>query len=157
MNRNQKGFTLIELMIVVAIIAILAAIAIPLYLNYTAKAESSEAITLMDGAKTAVVSYYNETGAFPTGNGSAGIANYGSINGRYVSVVGIDGGSGHRGVIAAIFKNGTSVVKPLRGQYLILSPSAVGGSVTWTCKVTAPAMYKYVPTTCRHPFTISVP
>ncbi len=146
MKRNQQGFTLIELMIVVAIIAILAAIAIPLYLNYTAQAEGSEATTLMDGAKTAVVSYYNETGAFPTGNGSAGLANSGSINGRYVSEVQVMSTR----VIRATFKNSTGVAKPIQGQWIELSPSAHGGSVAWTCKVASASMYKYVPSNCRH-------
>jgi len=146
MKRNQQGFTLIELMIVVAIIAILAAIAIPLYLNYTAQAEGSEATTLMDGAKTAVVSYYNETGAFPTGNGSAGLANKGSINGKYVSQVQIMSTR----VIQATFKSGTGVAQPIQGQTITLSPSAHGGSVAWTCKVASATMYKYVPSNCRN-------
>lgn len=145
MKRNQQGFTLIELMIVVAIIAILAAIAIPLYLNYTAQAEGSEATTLMDGAKTAVVSYYNETGAFPGSNASAGLANAASINGKYVSNVNIT-----NGVIVATFKNATGVAKPIQGQTMTLSPSAHGGSVAWTCKVASTAMYKYVPSNCRN-------
>jgi len=146
MKRNQQGFTLIELMIVVAIIAILAAIAIPLYLNYTAQAEGSEATTLMDGAKTAVVSYYNETGAFPTGNNGAGLAAPGSINGKYVSAVRIM----TTRVIQATFKNANGVAQPIRGKTMILSPSAHGGSVAWTCKVTSTTMYKYVPSNCRH-------
>jgi len=146
MKRNQQGFTLIELMIVVAIIAILAAIAIPLYLNYVAQAEGSEATNLMDGAKTAVVAYYNQNGSFPTGNYSAGIANAGSINGKYVSNVTIKSTR----VIQATFKGGNGVASVIRNKVITLSPSAHGGSVVWTCKVASAAMYKYVPSTCRH-------
>lgn len=148
MNRNQKGFTLIELMIVVAIIAILAAIAIPLYLSYTAKAQGTEAMTLMDGVKSAVASYYNEHGAFPTGYGSAGLGYPYSINGSYVTGAGIFFGT--RGIVGAEFKSGPPTAKPLRGKYLILSPSAAGGSVTWICKVSTSAMFRYVPLACRH-------
>jgi len=144
MNRKQQGFTLIELMIVVAIIAILAAIAIPLYLNYTAQAEGSEATVLSDGAKTAIVQYYNENGSFPPSNQSAGIANKASITGKYVAQVQIT-----NGVITATFKQ-TGVAKPIQGQTLTLSPYANGGSVAWTCKVASSTMFKYVPSTCRH-------
>jgi len=146
MKREQQGFTLIELMIVVAIIAILAAIAIPLYLNYVAQAEGSEATNLMDGAKTAVVAYYNQNGSFPTGNYSAGIADKASINGKYVSQVEITGTR----VIQATFKSSNGVASVIRGKIITLSPSAHGGSVVWTCKVKNTAMYKYVPSTCRH-------
>jgi len=151
MKRNQQGFTLIELMIVVAIIAILAAIAIPLYLNYTAQAEGSEATTLADGAKTAIVAYYNENGTFPVANTSAGVAASKSISGKYVFSVSIA-----NGVITSTFKSGVGVAKPIRGAHIILSPYTNAGSVAWTCKVTnssgggSTSMYKYVPSNCRH-------
>ncbi len=74
MNDEQHGFTLIELMIVVAIIGILAAIAIPAYQDYTIRAQVSEGLTLAAGAKTAVSEYFLERGAWPTDNATAGLA-----------------------------------------------------------------------------------
>ena len=86
MKTMQKGFTLIELMIVVAIIAILAAIAIPAYQNYLIRSQVSEGVTLADGAETAIAEFYSNHGVFPGSNLSAGLpATPGSISGKYVS------------------------------------------------------------------------
>ncbi len=85
MKNTQKGFTLIELMIVVAIIAILAAIAIPAYQDYLIRAQVSEGAVLSDGAKTAVAEFYSNHGHYPLTNQSAGLpTNATSINGKYV-------------------------------------------------------------------------
>ena len=145
MKKMQQGFTLIELMIVVAIIGILAAIAIPAYQNYTIRSQVTEGLSLMDGAKTAVSEYYTNAGTLPASNSAAGIAASGSITGKYVSGVSISG----TGVISAKFSK-TSPQKAnaaLDGQTLLLSPSTSAGAIQWTCKSAMPA--KYLPSSCR--------
>ena len=144
MKRNQQGFTLIELMIVVAIIAILAAIAIPLYLNYTAQAEGSEGPALASALQTDIATFYSENGHFPLNNGSAGAAKGTSISGKYVESV-----TNASGLITILFKS-SGVATPLIGKDLYLSAYTKGGSVGWTCAVASTDMYKYVPSTCRN-------
>ncbi|EPI7177220.1 pilin, partial [Neisseria gonorrhoeae] len=87
MNTLQKGFTLIELMIVIAIVGILAAVALPAYQDYTARAQVSEAILLAEGQKSAVTEYYLNHGEWPENNTSAGVASPGEIKGKYVQKV----------------------------------------------------------------------
>ncbi|HFC7239079.1 TPA: pilin, partial [Neisseria meningitidis] len=87
MNTLQKGFTLIELMIVIAIVGILAAVALPAYQDYTARAQVSEAILLAEGQKSAVTEYYLNHGIWPGDNSSAGVASSSKIKGKYVEKV----------------------------------------------------------------------
>ncbi|EMT4762007.1 pilin [Neisseria gonorrhoeae] len=87
MNTLQKGFTLIELMIVIAIVGILAAVALPAYQDYTARAQVSEAILLAEGQKSAVTEYYLNHGEWPANNGAAGVASASTIKGKYVQKV----------------------------------------------------------------------
>ncbi|HFC6216030.1 TPA: pilin, partial [Neisseria meningitidis] len=87
MNTLQKGFTLIELMIVIAIVGILAAVALPAYQDYTARAQVSEAILLAEGQKSAVTEYYLNHGIWPANNSSAGVASSSEIKGKYVQKV----------------------------------------------------------------------
>ncbi|MEF1889440.1 pilin, partial [Neisseria gonorrhoeae] len=92
MNTLQKGFTLIELMIVIAIVGILAAVALPAYQDYTARAQVSEAILLAEGQKSAVTEYYLNNGEWPKDNASAGVASPGEIKGKYVQKVEVNNG-----------------------------------------------------------------
>ncbi|EPI1644072.1 pilin [Neisseria gonorrhoeae] len=92
MNTLQKGFTLIELMIVIAIVGILAAVALPAYQDYTARAQVSEAILLAEGQKSAVTEYYLNNGIWPENNASAGVASSGEIKGKYVESVTVTNG-----------------------------------------------------------------
>ncbi|HGP7489235.1 TPA: pilin, partial [Neisseria gonorrhoeae] len=92
MNTLQKGFTLIELMIVIAIVGILAAVALPAYQDYTARAQVSEAILLAEGQKSAVTEYYLNNGEWPKDNASAGVASASKIIGKYVKQVEVKNG-----------------------------------------------------------------
>ena len=137
----QKGFTLIELMIVIAIIGILAAIAIPAYQDYIARSQMTEAMSLASGQKTNVAETYGQIGTW-TGisSGSNGIPAANTISGNYVNDVAVA-----NGVITATMK-GSGVSSGITSETLVLSPTDSGGSVTWAC--TSTAEQKYVPKAC---------
>ncbi len=143
MTRNQQGFTLIELMIVIAIIGILAAIAIPAYQDYTVRAKVTEGLNLAGGAKTAVAETYQSNGKFPITNASAGLAPSASITGKYVASVAV----GASGVITATFGTNLGGNPTANSTTLILTPTATSGSITWKCSGTA--ANKYLPANCR--------
>ncbi|HEZ8265514.1 TPA: pilin, partial [Neisseria gonorrhoeae] len=114
MNTLQKGFTLIELMIVIAIVGILAAVALPAYQDYTARAQVSEAILLAEGQKSAVTEYYLNNGKWPADNGAAGVAASSKIIGKYVKQVEVK-----NGVVTATM-NSSGVNKEIQGKKLSL-------------------------------------
>lgn len=153
MKAIQKGFTLIELMIVIAIVGILAVVALPAYQDYTARAQMSEALTLAEGQKTAVVEYYSDKGAFPTSNTQAGIAAATDITGKYVASVTVGtSGSGNtvKATITAKMKS-TGVNKDIQGKELMLEGSQKAGSFEWVCKpgTTTAVDEKFLPSSCR--------
>jgi type IV pilus assembly protein PilA len=141
MKNVQKGFTLIELMIVVAIIAILAAIAIPAYQDYLIRTQVSEGAVLTDGAKTAFAEFYSNKGTMPSNNQSAGLASANSISGKYVHDVAVAAS-----VITATFGNEANT--KIAGKTFILSPIVNDGSIAWSC-TQSNVDPKYLPTSCR--------
>ncbi|HEZ7720271.1 TPA: pilin [Neisseria meningitidis] len=127
MNTLQKGFTLIELMIVIAIVGILAAVALPAYQDYTARAQVSEAILLAEGQKSAVTEYYLNHGIWPGDNSSAGVATSSEIKGKYVEKVEVA-----KGVITATMLS-SNVNNEIKGKKLSLWAKRQAGSVKWFC------------------------
>ncbi|EEY37693.1 pilin [Vibrio mimicus] len=126
-NKQQKGFTLIELMIVVAVIGVLAAIAVPQYQKYVAKSEAASALATLTGLKTNAEAYTVETGSFPTNNENAQLGTPTSSMGTIAYANG--GNSGAAGTITFSF---TGTVSPdLKNKGIRLSRTATG---TWTCE-----------------------
>jgi len=146
MKTLQKGFTLIELMIVVAIIAILAAIAIPAYQDYVIRSQASEGLSLADGSKTAIAEFYSNYGHWPLNNASAGLATSTLIKGKYVSEVNVGTTTGQ---IIVTF-SGPKVNSKIAGDKLVLSGVKNAGSTSFVCKTGAPALAdKYLPSNCH--------
>ncbi len=164
MKAVQKGFTLIELMIVVAIIGILAAIAIPAYQNYVIRAQVSEGASLIGGLEAAVAENYANTGVFASKNTQVGIATSKTISGQYVSSAALSG----KGVITVEYSStapqgANSAISGLTVVWTAIQ--STNGDISWDCNghvsgATAPSggtapsagtitNDSYLPTTCQ--------
>ena len=138
--RKQSGFTLIELMIVIAILGILMAIAIPAYSDYTIRAKVSEGLQLASAAKLSVAEYSQSEGPFPGDNSTAGIAFSESISGNYVDNLVIS-----TGVITITYSGPTEI----RDSTVVLTPITRAGSIRWDCQG-GDVLNRYRPSNCRN-------
>ncbi|HJX09166.1 MAG TPA: pilin [Candidatus Binatia bacterium] len=156
MKTLQKGFTLIELMIVVAIIGILAAIALPAYQDYIARSKLSEAMTFLSTAKTSVSEFVASNNTLPADANAAGIDTAPS-NAAYMSAMGYAFAGSTETIVSATLTNINAVLSTAGSSKVGLQGvvSTTTGTVTWSCVAENTTMYRYIPANCRNAKTVS--
>jgi len=151
---GQAGFTLIELMIVVAIVGILASVAIPAYSDYTVRAKVTEAVTAAGAIKTSVADYYYANGDLPTSNAEAGIGEPASFASGVISEISIEPGTSegvNAGTISVEFNPDLATDIETENK-LVFTPYESNGGISWSCSVSKRGgdfPSKYAPAVCR--------
>ncbi|MBF0172222.1 MAG: pilin [Magnetococcales bacterium] len=138
---DQKGFTLIELMIVIAIIGILAAVAIPSYMDYTVRAKMSGPLSLASMAKSHVAEFYQANGSWPATNSLAGMSSSNAYTSPYVRRLAV--ATSQITILLTAIGNGAIAT----GSTIVFQGADAGGTIRWTC--TTAIADKYVPKECR--------
>lgn len=141
-HRNQRGFTLIELMIVVAVIGILASIAIPAYQDYTIRAQIAEGIVLSAGARAALQDHFNENGTWPLNNVKAGLANLNDIRGKYVKSVKVKNNE-----VEIMY--GYDAHKIIFNKKITMTAQESFGVIRWVCASSGLIPERHLPQGCR--------
>lgn len=142
MKSEEKGFTLIELMIVVAIIGILASIAMPAYQTYSIRAQISEGLELSGPLLTAISTYHGSNGGFPADNAAAAVEPAADYSGNYVSSIAINAG-----VVQILYGNNANA--QINGHTVNITAVENGGSISWNCASGGVIPDVYLPATCR--------
>ena len=141
MKKVQQGFTLVELMIVVAIIGILSAMAIPAYQGYSIRAQISEGFVLSGPVTTAVTTFYEQSGTFPADNAAAALEAPDTYSGQYVESISVNGA-----VISIQYGNNANL--EISGWSVILTGTGSESSMIWTCKSDGIIPDNYLPSSC---------
>jgi len=142
MKRKNHGFTLVEIMVVVAIIGVLASLALPAYQRYTIRAQVAEGLTLAGPVQRGVTVFINNDGAFPADNSDAALLPPSSYTGQYVDSISVSGP-----VITIRFGNRASTV--ISGHTVNLTAVATQGSLHWRCTTGGVISSSYLPSVCR--------
>ena len=142
MKNHEKGFTLIELMIVVAIIGILASVAVPAYQSYSVRAQVSEGMNLAGPVQAAVAEFWYDNGNFPADNADAGVAPAVAYSGNYVTGVTANGAD-----VEIRYGNDASI--QIAGEIVVLTAVPDNGSIRWDCATGGVIDSDLLPQVCR--------